>query len=136
MNKLVLPNFRLSEFKGIKSRLKYLDLIGRKIRFVFAPHDIGNTCRRKHSHKLVAIFGCNQCTLPSSVNYAMRIFSYYTWGKIFAIWKPTFASNFWGEATAYIYSLFTGRPARSIRNRFIEKYLESGTNLLHGLSKL
>jgi TFIIB zinc-binding len=27
----------------------YIGLIGRKIQFVFASHDIGNRCRRKHS---------------------------------------------------------------------------------------
>jgi nitronate monooxygenase len=34
------------------------------------------------------------------------------------------------EADTVITHLFTGRPARSIRNRFIEKYLESGTKPL------
>jgi len=34
------------------------------------------------------------------------------------------------EADTVITHLFTGRPARSIRNRFIEKYLESNTKPL------
>ncbi len=34
------------------------------------------------------------------------------------------------EADTAITHLFTGRPARSIRNRFIEKYLESNTTPL------
>jgi nitronate monooxygenase len=34
------------------------------------------------------------------------------------------------EEDTVITNLFTGRPARSIRNRFIEKYLESGTKPL------
>jgi NAD(P)H-dependent flavin oxidoreductase YrpB (nitropropane dioxygenase family) len=34
------------------------------------------------------------------------------------------------EADTVITHLFTGRPARSIRNRFIEKYVESKTKPL------
>jgi NAD(P)H-dependent flavin oxidoreductase YrpB (nitropropane dioxygenase family) len=35
------------------------------------------------------------------------------------------------EADTIITHLLTGRPARSIRNRFIEKYLESNTKPPH-----
>ena len=35
------------------------------------------------------------------------------------------------EADTVITHLLTGRPARSIRNRFIEKYLESNTKPPH-----
>lgn len=47
---------------------------------------------------------------------------------IFAAYQEKMFSS--TEADTIITQLFTGRPARSIRNRFIEKYLESNTKPL------
>jgi transcription initiation factor TFIIB len=53
LNKLVLDvTFSYLNSKELNLGYAYISLIGRNIRFVFAPHDIDNTCRRKHSFTL------------------------------------------------------------------------------------